>query len=147
METDVERYLPDDLLVKMDVATMASSLEARSPLLDHGVMEFAAALPPNLKLHRLRRKYLLREAYASSLPAEVLAGHKRGFAVPLDDWFRGPLREYAGEILLDPAALGRGYFAERDIKALLDSHSAGRLRSGAQIWALLVLELWHREFA
>ena len=127
----MERYLPDDLLVKMDVATMASSLEARSPLLDHGVMEFAAALPPTLKLHRLRRKHLLREAYANALPAEVLAGRKRGFAVPLGDWFRGPLREYArARSCSTRPRSAAGTSQSVTSRRLLDAHGAGRWRAG-----------------
>jgi asparagine synthase (glutamine-hydrolysing) len=147
LAVDVKTYLPGDLLVKMDIATMAHSLEARSPLLDHEVMEFAASLPTAMKAGVTSRKRVLRDAYREILPGEILDGRKMGFAVPLGKWFRGELREYSREILLDPRTLDRGYFARRAIESMLDQHTNGKLDRSAQIWAALMLELWHREFA
>jgi asparagine synthase (glutamine-hydrolysing) len=147
LSVDVQTYLPGDLLVKMDIATMAYSLEARSPLLDHEVMEFAASLPRAMKAGVRGRKRVLRDAYREILPGEILDGRKMGFAVPLGKWFQGELREYSREILLDSRTLDRGYFARRAIESMLDQHANGKLDRSAQIWAALMLELWHREFA
>jgi asparagine synthase (glutamine-hydrolysing) len=147
MEVDVATYLPNDLLTKMDIATMAHSLEARSPLLDPEVMEFAATLPANLKLRRLQRKRILRRAYRGRVPDRILDGAKRGFGVPIDHWFRGELQAYARELLLDPATLDRGYFDGAEVKSLLDRHASGAGDRSAQIWGLVMLEEWHRQFA
>jgi asparagine synthase (glutamine-hydrolysing) len=146
LEVDVESYLPADLLVKIDIATMAHSLEARSPLLDPEVMEFAASLPPELKIHRLEKKVILREAMREWLPDEVLDRPKRGFGVPLVHWLRADLRDWSREILLDEATTGRGYFRTAAVREMLDRHADGRDDCSMRIWALLMLELWHREF-
>ena len=145
LETDVQTYLPGDLLTKMDIASMAYSLEARSPLLDPELMQFAASLPAKLKARRTSKKWILRRAYRGRIPDQVLDGKKRGFGVPLGAWFRGELRDYAREVLLDPGSLGIGFFDEAQVRALLDLHGGGADRS-AQIWSLLMLALWHREF-
>ena len=118
LDVDVQTYLPDDLLVKMDIATMASSLEARSPLLDHELMEFAASLPASCKLRGREKKVALRAALRGWVPDEVLDAPKRGFRLPLADWFRGELRDYARDVLLDRRALGRGYFREDYVRSL-----------------------------
>jgi asparagine synthase (glutamine-hydrolysing) len=145
LETDVQTYLPGDLLVKMDIASMAYSLEARSPLLDHELMQFAASLPARSKARRLGKKWILRRAYRGRVPDQVLDGRKRGFGVPLGAWFRGELRGFTRDVLLDPATLSRGLVGEAPVRALLERHDAGADRS-MQIWALLALELWQREF-
>jgi asparagine synthase (glutamine-hydrolysing) len=144
--TDVATYLPDDLLVKMDIATMAHGLEARPPLLDHDVMELAAALPARLKLRGGEKKYLLRRAMRPFLPAEILERRKTGFAVPLPQWFRGPLRDLAYDVLLGRAATSRGLFEPREVQRMLDEHMAGRARWDQQLWALLMLEGWFDRF-
>lgn len=146
LEVDVESYLPADLLVKIDIATMAHSLEARSPLLDPEVMSLAASLPPELKVHRLEKKVILREALRGWLPNEILDRPKRGFGVPLVHWLRVELREWSREILLDGVATGRGYFRTAAVQEMLDRHADGRDDCSMRIWALLMLELWHREF-
>jgi asparagine synthase (glutamine-hydrolysing) len=146
LEVDVESYLPADLLVKIDIATMAHSLEARSPLLDPEVMELAASLPPELKVHRLEKKVILREALREWLPDEVLDRPKRGFGVPLVHWLRTDLRDWSREILLDEVTTARGYFRTAVVREMLDAHADGRDDCSMQIWALLMLELWHREF-
>jgi asparagine synthase (glutamine-hydrolysing) len=146
LEVDIETYLPGDLLVKMDIATMAHSLEARSPFLDHELMEFAATLPPDLKLRRLEKKYILREALREWLPPEVLDRPKMGFGVPIVDWFRHDLREYVEDVLMDREARARGYFQEGYVRSLLDRHTRGAEDNAYKIWALLMLEMWHRTF-
>ena len=142
---DVEQYLPDDLLVKMDIASMASSLEVRSPLLDHEVVEFAASLPVELKLRGETGKYLLREAYREDLPESVLKRPKMGFGVPVDHWLRHELRSKSYEILLDRRAT-RGYFRPEAVQQLLAEHDSGRANHQFVLWALLMLELWHVNF-
>ena len=143
---DVETYLPDDLLVKVDVATMAHGLEGRSPFLDHELMEFCAGLSSDLKLRRLTTKYLLKQAVRDLLPASVVNRPKQGFGVPIDRWLRGTLRGLAQEVLLDARTLQRGYFRPPVVRRLLDEHDRGRRDWHYQLWNLLVLELWHRTF-
>jgi asparagine synthase (glutamine-hydrolysing) len=145
LEVDVNTYLPGDLLVKVDIASMAYSLEARSPLLDREVMEFAASLPPGEKARLGRKKLILRNAYRGRLPDSILDAPKRGFGVPLGRWFRGDLAGYAREILLDPMTLGRGYLNEGAVRSILDAHAAGQGDRSAQLWALLMLESWQRD--
>jgi asparagine synthase (glutamine-hydrolysing) len=139
-------YLPDDLLVKMDIASMAHSLEVRSPFLDHVVVEFAATLPANLKVRRLVQKYILKRAMTGILPEAVLRRKKMGFGVPIDFWLRGDLRQFAFDILLDPRTVQRGYFKASTIRRYLDEHFGGRAHHHARLWSLLMFELWHRLF-
>jgi asparagine synthase (glutamine-hydrolysing) len=145
METDVQMYLPGALLVKMDIATMAYSVEARSPFLDHELMQFAAAVPAELKLAGMSSKRILKHALKRWLPPEILERRKMGFGVPLANWFRSDLRELPEQILLDPVAIGRGYFRRAEIERLIRDHQQGTADRSTQIWALLQLEMWHRE--
>jgi asparagine synthase (glutamine-hydrolysing) len=147
LSVDVNAYLPYDLLVKMDIATMAASLEARSPLLDRGVMEFAASLPARSKVSLFRKKWLLRRAYRDRLPAKTMRGRKQGFAVPLDSWLRHELRDYVREALLGPTALTRSYVSPAAVETMLGEHLAGRADRSAKLWSLLMLELWHQSVA
>ena len=144
--TDIVMYLPDDLLVKMDIASMAHSLEVRSPLLDHHVVEFAARLPVSMKLRGRTSKYLLKQVMATQLPPAVLDRPKAGFGVPLDDWFRGSLRDTARDVLLGKRATERGYFEPATVRRYLDDHANGRAQHHTRLWSLLMLELWHRTF-
>ncbi len=144
--TDLHTYLPDTLLPKVDITSMANSLEMRSPLLDHELLEFAARLPPDLKLRGRASKVALKEAFRPLLPPEILARPKMGFGVPLDRWFRGPLRELVHDTLLGPRARARGWFRPEAVQALLEDHQAGRWQGQYQIHNLLMLELWHRRF-
>jgi asparagine synthase (glutamine-hydrolysing) len=146
LETDVHTYLPGDLLVKMDIATMAHSLEARSPLLDHEVMELAASIPAEWKLQRLEKKVILRDALAAWLPRDLLDRPKMGFGVPLADWFRNELRDYVRDVLLDPATTARGYFHRPYVERMLAEHAAAREDHSPRLWSLLVAEMWHRQF-
>lgn len=151
MAVDVASYLPYDLLVKVDITSMANSLEARSPFLDHEVMEFAAALPVHLKLSPSRiggtggAKYLLKKAFPDLLPPENVNRPKMGFGVPVGEWFRGPLKELLLDGLLSPRALDRGYFDPEELRRRVDDHLASRADHSFPLWNLLMLELWHRE--
>lgn len=146
LEVDVATYLADFLMPKTDIATMAHGLEARSPLLDHELMELAAAIPAQLKIRGTEKKWILREALRGWVPDAVLDRPKHGFTVPLSAWLRNDLRHWSREVLLDRATLGRGYFEEESVRRLLDRHDAGSDVDANRIWALLMLELWHREF-
>jgi asparagine synthase (glutamine-hydrolysing) len=141
---DLETYLPGDLLPKSDIASMAHSLELRSPLLDHRVVELGLALPDHLKRHGREGKIALRRAFADALPPEVSQRGKSGFGVPLAAWFRGELRPLARELLLDQTARARGWFRAAAVERLLDEHAAGRADNGHRLWTLVMLELWQR---
>ena len=143
---DIAVALPDDLTMKMDIASMANSLETRAPYLDHRLMEFAAQIPPHIKLKRMRTKYLLRKALSGLVPSEILRRGKKGFGVPIGSWFRHELKDLAYDILLDPRSVQRGYFDMGFVKKMLDEHISGKIDHGYRIWALLNLELWHRMF-
>ncbi len=146
LSVDVQSYLPDDLLVKVDIATMAHGLEGRSPFLDHEVMEFAASLPSTLKLRGRTKKYVLKRAVAPLLPPEVIDRPKMGFGVPIDSWFRRELKDLAYDTLLSTRALARGYFHQPVVRRLLDEHAGGAVNWHYQLWNLLMLELWHQMF-
>jgi asparagine synthase (glutamine-hydrolysing) len=146
MAVDVGSYLPYDLLVKVDITSMANSLEARSPFLDHPVMELAARLPVSLKLRRGQSKFLLKRAFADLLPRENVQRAKMGFGVPVGEWFRGPLRELLCDVLLAPRSLARGYFRPSELKRHVTQHLERRADLSFQLWNLLMLELWHQEF-
>jgi asparagine synthase (glutamine-hydrolysing) len=146
LNADVNLYLADDLLVKMDRATMAHALEARSPFLDHKLMEFVARLPTEFKLKGIQKKRLLKAAVRGQLPDVVLDRPKMGFSVPLARWFHKELRDMAHDIILSPRASERGYFQSKAVAMLLQEHCTGRRDHAENLWALLVLELWHRTF-
>ena len=146
LHVDVQTYLPDDLLVKMDIATMAHSLEARSPFLDHELMEFAASLPEAFKLRGRTGKVLLKSFLSPLLPPNLLHRHKMGFGVPLDHWFRGPLRDFLRETLLAPRCLKRGYLEPNAVETMVDEHILGKRNWHYHLWDLVVLELWFRTF-
>lgn len=143
---DINSYLPEDLLVKVDIATMANSLEARIPFLDHRFMEMVAGIPSKLKLRGMKSKFILKTAFKDFLPAPILKRGKMGFGVPISKWFRNELKEYVYEILLDPKTLNRGYFKGEGIERLLNDHIELHYDHSARIWALLVLEMWFRIF-
>jgi asparagine synthase (glutamine-hydrolysing) len=143
---DINSYLPEDLLVKMDIATMANSLEARSPFLDHKFMEFSASIPSDIKLKGMRLKHILKKALSKALPEKILKREKMGFGIPIHQWFRNELKGYSYDILMSDKAIKRSYFKKDAINKILDEHAAGKANNGARIWSLLFLELWHREF-
>jgi asparagine synthase (glutamine-hydrolysing) len=146
LEVDASTYLVGDLIAKIDIATMAHALEARSPFLDHELMELAASIPDDLKVRGREKKWILRHAMRGILPDEILDRPKQGFSVPLSTWLRGDLRGWAREILLDPETRSRGYFAPGAVERLLERHRAGTDADAKRIWSLVMLELWHREF-
>jgi asparagine synthase (glutamine-hydrolysing) len=143
---DIMTYLPNDLLVKVDIATMAVSLEARSPFLDHHVIEFAASLPERLKLRGLTTKYLLKRVLKKLLPAENLHRRKMGFGVPIGHWFRGKLQPFLRETLLSEKALNRGFFRPQAVSQLVELHTHAERDYSHQLWTLLMLELWFERF-
>jgi asparagine synthase (glutamine-hydrolysing) len=146
LEVDASTYLVDDLIAKIDIATMAHALEARSPLLDHQLMELAATIPADLKVRGQQKKWILRETLRGWLPDDLLDRPKQGFSVPLSSWLRTDLRAWARDILLDREAIERGYFRPGAVEAMLDRHAAGTDDDARRIWALVMLELWHKEF-
>jgi asparagine synthase (glutamine-hydrolysing) len=145
LDVDTRTYLPDDLLTKMDIATMAYSLEGRSPLLDHEFMEFAASLPSSCKLRRRSHKVALRAALRGWVPDAILDVPKRGFRLPVHEWFRNELHGYARDVLLDRASIDRGMFQPTSVEALIEDHANGSADNSQAIWTLLMFELWHRE--
>ncbi len=144
--TDLVTYLPCDLMTKVDIASMANGLECRAPMLDHRVVELAARMPIRFKLHGRRGKRILRQAFGDLLPETVMRRPKMGFGVPLAHWFRGELREFARQILLDPRSCQRGYFRASAVARMLDEHQAGTFDHAHRLWALLFFELWHRQW-
>jgi len=135
-------YLPDDLLVKTDRCTMANALEARAPLLDTALIEYAASLPDAFKLRGRTTKAVLRDAFADLLPPEIANRPKTGFGVPLDAWFRAELRDFVRDTLLAPsAALGR-YVNTNRVRVLIEDHLAGRTNAGQRLWSLVCFERW-----
>ena len=143
---DLMTYLPNDLLVKVDIATMAVSLEARSPFLDHHVIEFAASLPEKFKLRGLTTKYLLKKVLRKLLPSENLDRRKMGFGVPIGHWFRGKMQPFLREVVLSEKALNRGLFKPEIVRQLVAQHTEGKRDYSHQLWTLLMLELWFQRF-
>ncbi|MBK1631086.1 asparagine synthetase B [Thiohalocapsa halophila] len=137
---DMKTYLVDDILTKVDRASMAHALEVRVPLLDHELVEWMSGLPPELKLQGREGKHLLKSALQPHLPADLLYRPKMGFAVPLAGWFRGPLRERVRSALLGPRLADSGYFDRGFLHHLLDTHDAGRRDYSAALWSLLMFE-------
>jgi asparagine synthase (glutamine-hydrolysing) len=144
--TDTMTYLPNDLLVKMDIASMTVSLEARSPFLDHHLMEFAASLPEHLKLRGMTTKYLLKRILKQFVPEENLTRAKMGFGVPIGQWFRGSMQSFLRETLLSDKALSRGLFKREGVRQMVDTHVAGKVDHDQRLWSLLMLELWFERF-
>jgi asparagine synthase (glutamine-hydrolysing) len=143
---DLVTYLPCDLMTKVDIASMAHGLECRQPFLDHAVVEWAAAMPIRCKLRGRRAKRILEETFGDLIPRDIFRRRKMGFGVPLDHWFRDELKDFAHDVLLDPAALGRGYFRPAAIEQLLREHTTGVFDHAQRLWSLLFFELWQREW-
>ncbi len=143
---DTMTYLPNDLLVKVDIASMAVSLEARSPFLDHHVIEFAASLPERMKLRGLTTKYILKKTLRKLLPPENLSRSKMGFGVPVGHWFRGQMQGFLRENLLSDAAARRGLFRPEVVRRMVELHTRGERDHTHQLWTLLMLELWFQRF-
>ncbi len=144
LAVDTSTYLPGDLNVKVDIATMSVSLEARSPFLDHHFMEWAAAIPGDRKLKPGSTKHLLKLALEGWIDDDLIHRTKRGFGIPQADWLRGPLRDLTFDSLTDSTAVGRGLFDPKAMSALLAEHMSG-VDLGSEVYTLLMLELWFRE--
>ncbi|MCA1641895.1 MAG: asparagine synthase (glutamine-hydrolyzing) [Acidobacteria bacterium] len=144
---DSKTYLPGDILTKVDRMSMAVSLEARVPLLDHKLIEFAARVPSALKMRGLETKYLFKRAVRGLVPDEILDRPKQGFGVPVARWINEELRERMRDTLASRSAAARGYFDPRHVGRLLGEHERGRRDQSTALWALFMLELWHRAYA
>lgn len=143
---DLTTYLPCDLMTKVDIASMANSLECRQPFLDFRVVELAAAMPVWHKFRRLRGKRILLETFGDLLPPAVRRRSKMGFGVPLGHWFRHELKAFAHDVLFDSQTVAQPYFRPEAVGALWDEHQAARFDHSARLWALLFFELWRREW-
>ncbi len=143
---DSKTYLPSDILTKVDRMSMAVSLEARVPLLDHELIELVATIPPELKLKGLETKYIFKKAMEGIVPHEILYREKQGFGVPINEWINAELKDRIDEDLRSRRAAGRGYFEPRFVERLLDEHRRGRRDHSHSLWILWMLELWHRRY-
>ena len=144
---DLRVYLPDDILVKVDRTSMAHSLEAREPLLDHKLVEFAATIPPELQLRGLRKKYLLKRAMAHRLPGQILNRKKGGFNVPVPAWLRGELRDYVRDVLSEKRLSEQGFFNPSHVQQMIRDHADLKADYSRNLWGLLIFALWHEEYA
>ena len=142
---DIKNYLPLDILTKVDRMSMANSLEARVPLLDHKLVEFAATIPAEMRIHKGITKYIFKEAMRGILPDNIIDRKKQGFAIPLGSWFRGELDSYVRDLLLSEKSRGRGFFNTAYIENMLTLHKRGRPLD-LQLWTLLSFELWCKRF-
>jgi len=140
---DMKTYLVE-LLMKQDQMSMAASIESRVPFLDHRLVEFAAGLPPRMKLRGFTTKWILREAVREILPPEILTRKKMGFPVPFGIWMRGPWKDLARDVLLDVRSRQRGIIEPAAVERLISGHAAGTMDGADAIWSLLNLELWYR---
>ncbi|MFO1095817.1 MAG: asparagine synthase (glutamine-hydrolyzing) [Planctomycetaceae bacterium] len=143
---DVQTYLPCDILTKVDIASMAYSLEARSPFLDHHVAELAARMPIRLKQRGPRGKVILVETFKDLLPASIQTRSKMGFGIPIAHWFRNELRSLVRDTLLSQSARARGWFDPQAVEAIIGEHESGQYDYGYRLWTLLVLEQWCRTY-
>jgi asparagine synthase (glutamine-hydrolysing) len=142
---DIKSYLPNDIMTKVDRMSMAHSIEAREPLLDHKLIEFAATIPPELKIKGNTTKYIFKRAMDGILPSDILCRPKRGFAVPLSHWFRGQLGPFVRDLLLSQRSIQRGIFRKSYIERLIEMNDRGRSMD-LQLWTLITFELWCRRF-
>ncbi len=143
---DSKTYLPGDILTKVDRMSMANSLEARAPFLDHELIEYAVNIPAELKLKSMTTKYVLKKAMEGIVPNEILYREKQGFGVPIEEWINKQLRSQIYETLLEKRTIERGYFKRSYIETLLSEHSRRRRDHSHSLWVLFMLELWHRRF-
>jgi asparagine synthase (glutamine-hydrolysing) len=143
---DQTSWLPDNLLERGDRMTMAASIEARVPFLDHKLVEFASTLPDHWRVDELRRKRVLREAARSILPRVIRQRRKVGFRVPVDEWFAGGLRDYLFDHLRSADSITRSYYHTAVLDRLLDEHTSGAQTHDKLLWTLLTLEIWHRQY-
>ena len=141
---DIKSYLPEDILVKVDRMSMAHSLEVRAPILDHRVIEYAARLPSDLKLHGNESKYIFKKMNEGRLPDDILYRKKQGFNVPLDGWLRGDLKDMAHDTLFSSKTSLNDYFNISYIQNIWDNHQGKRENNGTPLWGLMMFGLWRR---
>lgn len=147
MYVDQMGYLPDDILVKVDRAGMRVSLESRIPLLDHRVVEFAWRMPTGLRVRHGATKWPLRQILARYVPQELFMRPKQGFSVPVGVWLRGPLREWAEDLLSDAALRGSGFFDVPAVRATWSRHLRGVEDAHVELWSVLMAQAWIRSRA
>ncbi len=146
LEIDLNSYLPYDLLKKVDITSMANSLEVRSPFLDYRIVEFASSLPLRLKYNLLSRKKILRSAYRKTIPPKIMKRQKKGFGVPIATWLRAQWKETSKSLILDGESIKNGFFNKHEISKLLQEHHSCKYDHSYTIWAIIVFELWYQEF-
>lgn len=146
MFLDQLTYLPEDLLVKVDIATMMNSIEGRSPMLDHKFVEFVNSLPVEFKLNMFRKKYIFKDTFKDLLPEKILKRNKMGFGVPLFHWFRNELKDFAYTNILNGHFIHQGYFNKDYVKKLIDNHINKSENNSLRIWNLLILEMWYKVY-
>ena len=142
MLADALTYLPDEIMVKLDRASMGVSLEARAPLLDHRVVEFAWSLPTRLLVRHGSAKWILRQVLQRYVPRDCVDRPKKGFAIPRQEWLRGPLREWAESLLHQSRLTREGYLNPVPIRRRWEEHLDGRANWGSHIWTVLMFEAW-----
>jgi len=144
---DQTSWLPDNLLERGDRMTMAASIEARVPFLDHRLAEYVSGLPDDFRVRGLRTKWILREAARKIIPRRILERPKVGFRVPVNEWFRGPMRGFVSDHLLSAGSLTRRYYDPPVLDRMVAEHLEGRQNHEKLLWTLLNLEIWHRRYA
>jgi asparagine synthase (glutamine-hydrolysing) len=138
----LKQYLQDEILVKVDRASMASSLEVRAPFLDYTLVEYICSLPPNFKLHYFSPKYLLKKLMAGKLPDEIINRKKKGFGIPLSKWLKTDLKVLMTDLLAKNKIDREGFFDSQYIENLMKEHLAGKVDNRKKLWSLMVFEMW-----
>jgi asparagine synthase (glutamine-hydrolysing) len=143
---DINYYMAEDILTKVDRAAMAVSLETRAPFLDPRVAQFAASLPLDQKLHGSQGKYILKKAMEPLLPREILHRKKKGFGIPIAEWLKGRLNPLMHDVLSPTRLAAQGLFNSGYVQTLISEHEKGVASHHKQLWTLLVFQLWHDRF-